>query len=40
MNGGILSYRAGRFQEAFTLYQTGCNLGAVGNEMAHVHPMQ
>ena len=30
VNGGILSYRAGRFEEAFSLYQTGCNLGVSG----------
>ena len=30
VNGGILSYRAGRFEEALSLYQTGCNLGGEG----------
>ena len=30
VNGGILAYRAGRLKEAFTLYQTGCDLGVEG----------
>jgi len=30
VNGGILAYRAGRLQEAFRLYQSGCNLGTEG----------
>ena len=27
---GVLSYRAGRFEEAFSLYKTGCGLGSEG----------